>query len=444
MILSMTMTKWFHSPFDRDIYALALPALLSLIAEPLVSMVDTIFVGRISTEALAALGVNTALFAMAFTIFLFLAYGTTPMIAKSFANRELKETGLAISQALILALLLGVLSMFLLQMLAIPLLKLMGTSQDFMAEALVYLRIRSLSGPALLVIMASNGIFRGFQNTRTPLLVGIVLSLINLVLDALFILVFHWGIAGAAFATLIAQYFGAALFLYYLFAERGRHFELPDRLPELESYLPFLKVAWELILRSVALIFTLSLASAVATRLGAQQVAAHQILNQIIMLSALSVDALAVAAHAMIPKYVGQGDWGMARALSQRLLQLGLAFGGLLALLLLALSPFIPSTFSQDTSIYPFIHLGLLFLIIGLPLNALLFVWDGIFMGLEAFNFLAIAMLISAALAIGVLLLVIPLQWGYLGVWIGISTLMLARISGLAWAYYRGNFFAKH
>jgi len=74
--------------FDREILALALPALGTLAADPLVTLVDTAFVGRLGREALAALGVNAAVFSTSFFLFIFLAYGTTPMVGRAIGRGD--------------------------------------------------------------------------------------------------------------------------------------------------------------------------------------------------------------------------------------------------------------------------------------------------------------------------------------------------------------------
>ncbi|TVP59716.1 MAG: MATE family efflux transporter, partial [Gemmatimonadales bacterium] len=293
---------------DREIAALAVPALGALAADPLVSIIDTIFVGRLGTVPLAALGVNTALFSMAFVVFNFLAYGTTPRVARAHAAGDTAEVGRSILQALTLAVGVGVIATVLLWTLARPLVALMGASGELEDPSLAYLRIRALAGPAVLLIMAGHGVFRGLQDTRTPLWITLGLNVVNLVLDPLLIFGFGWGLEGAAWATVVAQWAGALAFLALLFGPRRSLLGAAPRLPTLVELLPFLRVGGELSIRTFALIGTLTLATAVATRVGTAEVAAHQVAVQLWLLLALVVDALAVAAQAMVGRYRGVGD----------------------------------------------------------------------------------------------------------------------------------------
>lgn len=420
--------------YDAAIWALALPALGSLAADPLVSLVDTAFVGRLGSLELGALGVNTAIFSLSFFIFNFLAYGTTPMIARSLGEDK-TQVGRIILQAFTLASILGVTALVLLELFAPFILKLMGASPDLQSAALAYLRIRALAAPAVLFITAANGVFRGFQDTRTPLMISLLLNVVNIVLDPLFIFGFGWGLSGAAVATTIAQWLGALGFLWLIFIRKRAQFGLELALPKLTELRPFLKIGWELFLRTLSLSLAFTFATSVATRLGVSQVAAHQVAAQIWLLLALTIDALAIAAQALVARYLGEGNRLEAKAVADRLLFLGLLAGLCFAMVFFLFQAFLPRFFTNEPEIIALVLKIFPFIILTQPLNALVFVWDGVFIGAEDFGFLALAMIAASVLSVFVLSLVIPLGWGLIGVWWGISTLMIARVLGLAWRY---------
>ena len=129
--------------YDRRILAIGVPALGALAADPLISLVDTAFVGRLSTTSLAALGVDAAIFALAFFAFNFLAYGVTPLVAKALGEGDSERAARVIATALVGAVGLGVLVVVILQLLTGPALDLMGASESVAAEAAGYLRIRA-------------------------------------------------------------------------------------------------------------------------------------------------------------------------------------------------------------------------------------------------------------------------------------------------------------
>jgi putative MATE family efflux protein len=421
---------------DREIAALAIPALGALAADPLVSLIDTIFVGRLGTVPLAALGVNVALFSMAFVVFNFLAYGTTPRVARAHARGDTASVGHAILQAFTLAVGVGVLATAALLTFAGPLAALMGATGELEEPTLAYLRIRALAGPAVLLVMAGHGIFRGLQDTRTPLWITLGLNLVNLVLDPILIFGVGWGLEGAAWATVVAQWAGAFTFVWLIFGPRRALLGPAPRLPTLRELLPFLRIGGELSIRTFALIGTLTLATAIAARVGTVEVAAHQVAVQLWLFLALVVDAVAVAAQAMVGRYRGMGDPGRVRQVTNRLLLWGVGAGALLTLAFFLLAPWLPRLFTDDPVTIAVVASVLPFVVWMQPLNALVFVWDGIFMGAEDFRYLAFQMVLAGAAAAGVLLLVLPLGLGLAGVWWGIVTLMGVRGVSLAWRYW--------
>ncbi len=425
------------SSTDREIAALALPALGALAADPLVSLVDTAFVGQTGAVPLAALGVCTAVFGFAFLAFNFLAYGTTPLVAGARARGEHEEAGRLVWHALALALGAGILAMAALEIFAVPVLRLMGASGAMLDEALVYLRIRALAAPAVLVIMVGHGAFRGAQNTRTPLWVTLGLNLVNLILDPLLIFGLGWGLAGAAWATVIAQASGAALFVWLLL--RGTAGSPPVRRQRLDWAVlrPLVRIGGDLALRVALLVGTLTFATAIAARLGTRAVAAHQVARELWLFLALVVDALAVAGQALVARYRGAGDTAKAREVSDRLLAFGLATGCGLGIAFWLAGPWLIGLFTNDPAVGAGVAMLLPFVAAMQPLNALVFVWDGVFMGAERFRFLALAMGASALVGCAVIAAVLPLGLGLAGIWWGITAFMAARLATLALGYRR-------
>lgn len=426
----------FRHPLDGEIAALALPALGALAADPLVSLVDTLFVGRLGVTPLAALGVNTSIFSMAFVVFNFLAYATTPMIARAVGRGDVARAGKVAVEALTLATVAGLVAILVLQLFARSIVEVMGARGELVEPALVYLRVRALAGPAVLLITAGHGVFRGWHDTRTPLAVSLLLNAVNLVLDPILIFVVGWGLVGAAVATVVAQWTGAACFLWLILVRRREAMGVQPRLPRPRDLLPFLHVGGALVARTFSLIGTLTLATAVATRVGTLAVAAHQVASQLWLALALVVDALAVAGQAMVARYRGARDGAAARIAADRLLAWGLTVGLGLSAVFLAFSPWLPHLFTDDPAAIAAVRGLLPFVIAMQPLNALVFVWDGILIGAEDFRYLAGQMVVSAALAGVVLLLTLPLGWGLAGVWWGIVTLMLGRLVTLAARYW--------
>ncbi len=418
---------------DREIAALALPALGALAADPLVSLVDTAFVGRLGAAELGALGVASAVFALAFFVFNFLAYATTPLVAQAVGRGDRDDAGRTVVAALLTAAGLGVAVFAVLELSAGAILDVMGAEDAVSDAALTYLRIRALASPAVLVVLAGHGAFRGYQDTRTPMIVTLGLSAVNLVLDPVLIFGAGLGVAGAAWATVAAQWLGAAAFLWLLLVRRRRELGIALVLPAVARVRRFAAVGRDLVVRTAALVATMTLATAVAARVGTEAVAAHQVSVQLWVFLALVIDALAIAGQALIGRLLGEGQAAAARATGRRLLALGLAGGLVLAAVLVALAAVLPGWFTSDEAVIDRVRAVYPFVVLMQPLNALVFVWDGITIGAGAFRYLAGSVVVAAAVATAVLLAVEPLGWGLAGVWWGITALMAVRAATLAW-----------
>lgn len=424
---------------DREMLALAIPALGALAADPLVSLVDTVFVGRLGVVPLAALGINTSVFSLAFVVFNFLAYGTTPLVARAVGRGDRAGAGRVVVQALVLAVATGAVALAALEAGAPWIVRAMGGGPGVRGPAVAYLRVRALAGPAVLLVTAGHGAFRGYQDTRTPLWVTLALNLVNLVLDPLFIFGFGWGLVGAAWATAIAQWSGAVGFLALLLVRRRAALGIERAWPRPRDLLPLVKVGGELVVRTLSLIGTLTLATAIAARVGTVAVAAHQVGAQLWLLLALVIDSIAVAAQAMVGRYRGAAEVATARAIGNRLLAWGAGVGVAIGGAFWLARPVLPRIFTSDPAAIAAVDGILPFVIFMQPLNALVFVWDGIFMGAERFRFLAGQMLASGAVAAAALLLVVPKGWGLAGVWWGIVALMGMRAATLSIAWFGGS-----
>lgn len=440
------------SPYDASIAALAIPAVLALAADPLLQVVDTIFVGQAGSDALAALGVNSALFTFSFVIFNFLATATTPLVATALSSGDHEKAGRVTSQALVIAAVLGCSLAFGLHSFAEPALSLMGAdesaSPSMFGLAKDFLLIRAAAAPAALLVTVGQGVFRGLQDMKTPLNITLLANGVNLSLDIILITGLGLGVKGAATATLVAEWTAAVSFLALIWNRKDQlggssailsGFAAPSMAEAIKDAVPFLSAGGAVLLRTTALLGTKTLASVTATRLGPVSIASHQIVMQLWLLSSFAIDSLAVAGQSLVAVELGHKNLKEARNVSNRLLQLGLAVGVTLALALAAVSPWIPSVFNADVKVESAVW-EILPLAIGLlPLNAVVYVLDGILVGASDFKWMAKAMFFTAVAAAGLLFAVEPLDAGLLGVWIALAMLMSGRLGTLLWRYNSQN-----
>lgn len=417
---------------DRQIFRLAVPALGTLAAEPLVSLADTAFVGRLGADSLAALGVVTWVFGFVFFLMTALAYAGTPLIARAVGEGDPGRAAQLVSGSLVIAAVLGAAGLAVMEAGAPQLISLMGAAPSVDFLAVDYLRIRALSLPGLLCITVGHEAYRGMGDTRTPMLVAVAAASLNLVLDPVMIFGWGWGLNGAAIASVVAQTAGGAVFMFLLASGRTglRLFRLR---PRWETMKTLLGAGSALTLRTLVLVATFTLAAAAAARLGVVEIAAHQVAIQIFVFLALVMDALAIAAHSLVARRLGEGDGAGARRLSVRMLGWGLIWGLALGAVIWGLRGPLAGWFSSDPEVMA-AAAGLLSLVaLAQPLGSAVFVLDGILIGQQRFRFLAVAML-GACLPTMFLLAAAPTV---ALVWWAIMFLLAARLLPLAWSFLR-------
>lgn len=419
---------------DKAILGLAIPALGALAIDPLLTLADTAFVAQLGTNELAALGVDAAVLAFAFFAFNFLAYVTTPLVARALGRNQQDEARRWVGDALLLAMGLGVLVTLILLIAAPLFVNLMGATSEITEPAVNYLRIRALATPAVMIVTAGQGAFRGHKDTRTPLLVAVGVNGLNLVLDPLLIFTLGMGLEGAAVATVIAQYAGALWFLRLIksreMASRPKNFK--DSLP---SLLALGRNGALLTARTGLLLAAFTVAASSATRQGMEAIAAHQLVAQLFLLSAMLADSFAIAAQAMVGETAGQGQIGPLNELSKRLVSWGVVAGLILAvfvaigrygLALLSSAPEVADLAIEAGGIAAVIE----------PVAALVFVADGIFLGLLAFGTMVVSTGAGAAAAVGLMLLT-PMGETLTGVWWALAVMMVVRGAVFALTYRR-------
>ncbi|CAF2126759.1 protein DETOXIFICATION 43 isoform X1 [Brassica rapa] len=487
----------------REILGIAFPAALALAADPIASLIDTAYIGRLGAVELAAVGVSIAIFNQASRITIFpivsvttsfvaqedtmekmkedeakknkLVHANTLAVQDSLekgiasptsnninqpqqtpaldakpssgnkANKKEKKNIKSASTAMIIGLILGLVQAIVLIFSSKVLLGVMGVKPNsaVLSPAHKYLTIRSLGAPALLLSLSMQGIFRGFKDTKTPLYATIVADVINIILDPIFIFVLHLGVSGAAIAHVISQYF-MTLILFIRLASKVNL--MPPNFGALQ-FGKFLKNGGLLLARTIAVTFCQTLAAAMAARLGTTPMAAFQICLQVWLTTSLLADGLAVAGQAILACSFAEKDYNKVSSAASRVLQMGFVLGlGLSVFVGLGLY-FGAGIFTKDPAVIHLIAIGIPFVAATQPINSLAFVLDGVNFGASDFAYTAYSMVGVAAISIAAIIHMAKFN-GFLGIWIALTIYMgLRAITGIAriatgtgpWRYLRGR-----
>ncbi|MFJ9148720.1 MATE family efflux transporter [Streptomyces sp. NPDC102270] len=411
---------------DREIVALAVPAFGALVAEPLFVMADSAIVGHLGTAQLAGLGIASALLTTAVSVFVFLAYATTAAVARRVGAGDLQAAIRQGMDGIWLALLLGAAVITVVLPAAPSIVELFGASDTAAPYATTYLRISALGIPAMLVVLASTGVLRGLQDTKTPLYVAIAGFVANAALNVGLVYGAGLGIAGSAWGTVIAQCGMAAAYLVVVVRGARRHGA--SLRPDAAGIRASAQAGVPLLVRTLSLRAILMIATAVAARLGDADIAAHQIILSLWSLLAFALDAIAIAGQAIIGRYLGADDTEGARQACRRMVEWGIAVGVVLGVLVVLSRPLFLPLFTSDSAVKDTALPALVIVALSQPICGVVFVLDGVLMGAGDGPYLAWAMVITLAVFAPVALLVPVLGGGLTALWAAMTLMMVIRM----------------
>lgn len=374
---------------NREILRLALPALGSLIAEPMFLIVDSALVGHLGVVPLAGLGIASAVLQTIVGLMVFLAYSTTPAVARRFGAGEHSGAVRAGIDGLWLALGLGAV-LAVAGSLATPwLVSLFGADAAVSEQAVIYLQLSMWGLPAMLIVFAATGLLRGMQDTVTPLWIAGFGFGLNALLNWLFIYGFGWGIAGSAAGTVVAQWSMVGAYAYVIGRLARRH--EASVLPHRDGLRGSARAGGWLFLRTVSLRIAFLATVYVATALGTDELAGWQVAFTIFSTAAFALDALAIAAQALVGRGLGAGDEPFVRRVLGRTVAWGAWFGVVVGGVIAALSGVIGLVFTGSAEVAALVQPALLVLAVAQPVCGVVFVLDGVLMGASDARYLAIA-----------------------------------------------------
>lgn len=421
---------------NRQILALAVPAFGALIAEPLLVLADSAIVGHLGSAPLAGLTLGSTVVQTLVGFMVFLAYSTTPAVARAVGAGDTPSAFAAARNGLWVAAGLGLFFAVLLALTADPLLRALGAGGDVLTHATAYLLPSLVGLPGMLLVLAATGALRGFQDATTPLYLATVGAALNVPLSWALVYPAGWGVAGSAVATALVQW-GMALALTWAVIGKTRiqaGASLPGSstrrgwLPDRAGLAAVFKVGAWLMVRAACLRIALLATVFVVTSQGEKNLAAYQLTMAFFNLLAFALDALAIAAQALLGKEMGAQDLSTRQGqdavvqLKNRLVRWSLAFGLVTALVCPAVGFGLAWVFTPDPEVQRLFALSLLVLAVGQPLAAYVFILDGVLIGAQDVRYLGLAGLFT-------LVAYLPVLTG-LYVWFGAGADAPASLAG--------------
>ena len=388
----------------KQINKLAIPALISGISEPVLSLTDAAIIGNMdynATESLAAVGIVTTFLSM-----LIWVLGQTRSAISSIVSQYLGAGNVAAvknlpAQAIFIMTSLSIVIILLTYPLAPQIFKLYNASDVILNYSVDYYRIRVFGFPFTLFTIAVFGTFRGLQNTFYPMVIAITGAVANIILDVVLVygirdIIPAMHIQGAAYASVAAQLLMAILSTYYILKKT----EIPLWVsfpfnPEIRR---FALMIVNLFIRTIALNVALYFATSFATSYGPKYIAAYTIAINIWFLGAFLIDGYASAGNILSGKLLGAKDYNNLIGLSNKLIKYGIIIGAIMAISGGILYIPIGETFSNDIEVLHTFYDVFWMVLAMQPLCALAFIFDGVFKGLGRMKYLRNVLLFSTLL----------------------------------------------
>ncbi len=411
----------------KRIQQLAIPAIISGIAEPVLSSTDAAIVGNIpefGTESLAAVGIVGAFLSMLIWILGQTRSAISSIVSQNLGAGNLDKLRGFPAQAIYFNIGLSVIVLISTYFFVDQIFTLLNAEGVILTLSLDYYYIRVWGFPLTLFTFAIFGLFRGLQNTFWPMIIAAAGALVNIGLD--FALVYGvdsyipaMGVKGAAWASLIAQVIMAILALVILLKKTDLSLRL--RFPFHPEIKRLMFMSFNLFIRSIALNAALMLAIREAAGLGKEYIAAHAIAVNIWLFSAFFLDGYGAAGNALGGRLLGENNFSDLWQLTKKLNLYNLIVALLLVLLGLVFYNPLGSLFNKDPAVLSIFY-GMFFMVlISQPLNALAFTLDAIFKGIGEMGYLRNVLLGATLFGfIPTLYFAKYMDWGLIGIWLAI------------------------
>jgi MATE family multidrug resistance protein len=375
----------------KQINKLALPAIVSNIAEPLISLVDTSIIGHLGTNELGGVGLASSFFLLLVWVLSQTRSAISAIVSKYFGQQKTEEIKTLIPQAILINIVLGLLMLGLTLPFIEQIFRFYGADNALLIPAIEYFEIRVIGFPIVLATYALFGVFRGIQNTSWAMQISIIGGVSNLILDLILVygidgLIPSMGVKGAALASLISQVIMLVFAIVYFVRKTEFNFSIGKKVnPEIKN---LLGMSANLFLRTVSLNIAFFVANKLATGYGAAYIAAHTIAINIWLFSSFFIDGYSNAGNAMAGKFLGQNDIVSLKLLGGKIARISALIGGALGLVYLVSYTFIGHLFTNENDVITVFESFFWIVIISQPINAIAFSYDGVFKGLGETKYL--------------------------------------------------------
>ncbi len=414
---------------NREILRIAVPSIVTNITVPLLGMVDVAVVGHIGNAGyIAAIALATMVFNLIYWNFGFLRAGTSGLTAQAYGAGDTAECLNVLVRGVVIAIASALLVILCQRPVGWLCKRLIDTSPETLGLMLTYFYIRVWAAPATISLFVLKGWFLGMQNASAPMWIATLLNVVNIICSILFVFVFHAGIAGVAWGTVVAQYSGLLLAIAIWIHRYGHLWkEIPWRTAlHLRKMVRFFKVNADIFLRSLCFIAVFTFMPYISARFGEEILAANTLLLQLFTLTSYMMDGFAYAGESLVGKYVGAGERESLRKVVRYLLLWGIGLAVFFTLLFVFGGEWILRVLSSDEEVIS-TSMRFMFWTYLLPFCGFAaFIYDGIYIGATASVAMRNVMFAATAVFFAVYFAFVG-RWGNHALWLAFIFFLAAR-----------------
>lgn len=414
----------------KEFVQLSIPNILTNLTVPLVSLVDIALMGRMpSVDYIVAIGLATTVFNLVYFAFGFLRMGTTGLVSQAYGRNEPRNMSILFVRGMIFSMSISFLLIcFQRQIIDLAI---HFFNVDAITEGLIkdYFRIRIWAAPATISLFVIIGWLLGVQNSKLTLFLAIIINLSNALISYFLVWQLNLDVSGVAYGTLVSQHLG--LFTGIIILRRKYQFSITKCL-FLESikgggWKEFLGINKDIFIRTLCLLFTISFFKIQSVNYGEKIGAVNLLLLEFVMLSAYGIDGLAFSAESLSGKYFGSGNLNLLKMSIRISLKYGITLGFIIAGIFYWFGRNILELLTDKQDIIELAIIYLPWLILAPIVNALAFIWDGIYIGCTATNAMKWTLLISTLFVFLPSFFLLKQIFGNHGIWLSMTLFMISR-----------------
>ena len=418
-----------------DIWNNSYPIFIWLVTEPVVGLIDSKIAGLISETSLSGVGIGETIYFVLVWVFIFLAYGTTPLVAKLNTQEKFKSLKYFVNYGRNMSVLLGVLATLFILVFSSSLIETFKPSFEVGEEANTYLWIRSIGITFYLVNMHSTDVLRGLRYPKITLRSDVLVSILNISFSYLFAIVFDYGIVGIGLASTIS-FLLTSIYSSYIQREKTKLLiQSTESIDKKYLRKKFFSVGSQIFLRSMFLTGFMTVLRNQASLLSMKDIALQHVLLQLWSFGYVAIDSIAIASQTLISEHISKGIKYYKSQLYSNLIQITAFF----SLLLVVFSYFFLDdliVFFAGESFSQLSNTQLRFLFsVSLLFGSFAFLWDGVLLGLDKVYEFSLITVLSSIIGIILSIYLVNREASLISLWSALVVSLVVR--GLMGYFYQ-------